>query len=506
MSEVSLISHESGEQAEHNRWLWRAFARSVRDNVVAEFAVQVIRVGAMVILARSLSPHDFGLFKVMVVVAIFATLVNEAGIPDALIQRKDLTRAHQTTGWWMSIGLALFTSAVLYLEAPRLADLMKMPELRAGVRLLCIPFLLEGAAVTANAKLRRELRFGALASADVLGEAAFLVVALLLLWKGLPQWSLAGGLAVRFGAHAVYVLIAGGRVPIGLPRADAARDLGHFAGRVLGGRMVDAASSNIDFLLIGRLLGSSALGFYSMAWDLLRFVPDRVFRIAGRVTLPTFCHLQDQPSLLARAYLNFCGYLSRIILPIVLCAVIAAPELLTTIYGPKWAPAAVPMRLLACGLLLVGLRLAIGSVYYAKNHPEFDFYLHSARLVLVVITIVELATFGLVGVSIGRSAVEVVMSIVGQWLACLLIGVSLVDLVVAVMPGIRLALICGLAAAAGKLAAGVTGSEGPIALLMIALPPAVTYFWLESSNAMQMFADGFGRRESAPIAIVEEPL
>ena len=88
---------------------------------------------------------------------------------------------------------------------------------------------------------------------------------------------------------------------------------------------------------------------------------------------PTFCHLQDQTDQLAGAYLNFCSYLSRIISPIALCAAIAAPELITIIYGPKWMPAAVPMQLLACGLLLVGLRLAIGFVYYEKNHPEFDY-------------------------------------------------------------------------------------------------------------------------------------
>jgi O-antigen/teichoic acid export membrane protein len=275
--------------AEPNRWLWSAFARSIRDNMMAEFVVQALRIGGMVILARALSPHDFGLLKILVVVATFATLANEAGIPDALIQRKDLTPQHQWTAWWMSIGLALLTSCILYGGAPGLARVMKIPELREGVRLLCIPFLLEGAAVTANAQLRRDLRFGMLATADVLGEMAFLIVALFLLWHGLPQWSLAAGLAARYGAHALSVLIAGGQVPRGLPRVRAARDLVNFAGKVFGGRMVDALSSNVDFLLIGRFLGSSALGFYSMAWDLLRFVPDRVFRIAGRVTFPACC-------------------------------------------------------------------------------------------------------------------------------------------------------------------------------------------------------------------------
>src|SRR5260221_2059756 len=425
----------------------------------AWFVVQALRVGGMVVPARALSPNDLGVFKILVVVSTFAMLVNDAAIPAALIQRRDLTPAHHATAWWMSIGLALLTAGLLYVGAPALAQFMKMPELRQGLRLLCIPFFLEGAAITANARLRRDLRFGALAAADVLAECAFLAVALVLLWYRMPTWSLAGGLAARFGVHAITILFAGGKTPIGFPTAAAARDLGEFATKVLGGRTVDALSSNVDFLLIGRLLGSSALGFYSMAWDLLRFIPDRVFRIAGRVTLPTFCHLQDQTDQLAKAYLNFSGYLSRIILPIVGCAAIAAPELIKIIYGPKWIPAAVPMQLLACGLLLVGLRLAIGSVYYAKNHPEFDFYVHAVRLVLVVVTIFGLAGTGLVGVSMGRSAVEVVMSIAGQWLVCMLLGIGLKDLVVAILPGARLALIGAIAGTAGQVTASGCGTE-----------------------------------------------
>jgi O-antigen/teichoic acid export membrane protein len=158
---------------------------------MAQFVVQALRIGGIVVLARALSPHDFGLFKILVVVATFAMLLNEAGIPDALIQRRDIRPEHERTAWRMSIGLALLTSGLLYAGAPGLEHLMKMPGLREGVRLLCIPFLLEGAAVTANARLRRDLRFGALAIADVLGEMAFLVAALFLLWKRLPQWSLA---------------------------------------------------------------------------------------------------------------------------------------------------------------------------------------------------------------------------------------------------------------------------------------------------------------------------
>ena len=193
-----------------------------------------------------------------------------------------------------------------------------------------------------------------------------------------------------------------------------ARDFARFSIAAWGSRIVYVLSSNADYLLVGRLLGSSALGFYGMAWDLLRFVPDRLHRVAGRVTFPAFCQLQDDQKALARAYLDFFDYMARVVLPIAACAAIAAPEILRTIYGPQWVPSELPMRLLAPGLALSGLRLGIGSVFYSKNRPAIDMYLHGVRLTLLVIAVTGLARFGLFGVSVGMSMVEGLVSIGGQ--------------------------------------------------------------------------------------------
>src|SRR5262245_46460468 len=209
----------------------------------------------------------------MVVVSAFAMLTIESGIPDALIQKKVLTAAHESTAWWVSIILATISTAAMYLTAPLLAGLMHMPRLILGIQLLCVPILLEGVAVTANARLRRALRFGALAAADVVGEAGFLIVALATLWSGSPRASLAAGLGARFALHAVVVLIADPYLPREAPRVWAGRDLARFSSSATGAKLISTLSSNADFLLVGRLLGSSALGFYSMAWDLLRFIP-----------------------------------------------------------------------------------------------------------------------------------------------------------------------------------------------------------------------------------------
>jgi O-antigen/teichoic acid export membrane protein len=487
---VPQTMEPQGPETRHS--MWQAVARSVRDNVIAEFVVQGVRLGGFVLLARALGPNQFGIYRVLLVVSVLAALSNDAGIPDALVQRKEVTAAHEATAWWLSMLGALGVALILYVTAPLIAAAMDMPGLSGGARLLCLPILLDATTVVPCARLRRKLNFTALAVAEVVAEMAFVTVALLLvLWRGMPAWSLPGGLAARFTVHAIAIWVADPHLPRGLPTRRAARDFARFSVAAWGSRIVYVLSSNADYLLVGRLLGSSALGFYGMAWDLLRFVPDRLHRVAGRVTFPAFCQLQDDREALARAYLDFFDYIARVVLPIAACAAIAAPEILRTIYGPQWIASALPMRLLAPGLALCGLRLGIGSVFYSKNHPALDMYLHGVRLTLLVITVLGLSRWGLFGVGLGMSTVEGVVSVFGQGLACALIGLSLRDLTTSAIPAVRLTMLCALATVAGRTAAMLAGVSGGMVLIAAAAPAALAYLWMERSNAADLIGRAF---------------
>lgn len=484
--------------------LWTAFAQSVRDNVIGEVAVQVLRFGGLIVLARALRPDDFGLFRILVVVSAFAMLTIESGIPDALIQKKVLTPAHESTAWYVSIVLAAISTAILYLMAPLLAHLMRMPRLIVGIQLLCVPILLEGTAVTANARLRRALRFGALAVADVAGEAGFLVVALVFLWNGYPRASLPAGLGARFALHAVAVWIADPYFPRESPRVWAGRDLVRFSSSATGAKLISTLSSNADFLLVGRLLGSSALGFYSMAWDLLRFIPDRLYRVAGRVTLPAFCRLQDDNVRLARAYRAFFRYLARIIIPLVTCAVIVAPELIGAIYGAQWLPAARPLRFLAPGLILLGLRCGIGSIYFTKDHPSFDTYQNSVRTLLIVAVVIPTSVIGLDAVSIGMSVVESVVTIGGVWLACMLIDLRIVTLIEEALPALVVTVLCALATIAGKSLAIALDLHGATVAAFAIVPALLVFAWREAAVFRTMAGRAFSSTRTARVELSEE--
>ncbi len=491
MQAAAPAQSEIPAAAPHNPGLDRRFSRSVRDNVVAEVVIQGVRLSAMVILARALGAAEFGIFRVLLVVAMLSVTALQPGLMEALVQRRRLTAAHESTAWLISAVLGLAGVAMLYCGAPLIARLMAMPRLAAGVRLISIPVFLDCVAITSSAYLQRELRFGTLAAAEVAAEVAFVIVAMALLWTPLASWSLMAGLTARVAGRALFLLFAAPRFPRAWPSLAAARDLRRFAAGVWGGNILSTVSGNADYLLVGRLLGATELGFYVLAWDLLRFVPDRLYKVAGRVAFPAFCLLQDNDAELGRGYRNFLQYIGRVVLPVAACAAVAAPELIGVVYGARWLPAAQPLRLLAGGLALVGLRTGMGAVYYAKGRPVIDIYLHSGRLLMLVVTVCGLAGTGLSGISAGMSGVEAVISVAGLIVACSLAALTPADLLKAALPGIRLALACALATALGKAIALWCGVNGPLVLAFIGLPPAAIFVWLEGQTLGALLSSAF---------------
>jgi O-antigen/teichoic acid export membrane protein len=472
---------------------WAAFARGVRDNLIAEVGGQGIRVCGVVILARLLSPDDFGVFRILMTASMFLILFSEAGIPDALIQRNKLNSAHESTAWWLTVALTgIFTSA-LYILSPSLERLMAMPDLSSGLRLLCVPSMLQGMSTIANARLRRQMRFSPLAISEVLAEVIFATTALLLVWCGRPRLSLPAGLAARIAAQAIFVLVAEPYFPRKLPQVAAAQDYWQFATVAFSGKLINVGANNVDFVLVGKLLGSTALGYYSIAWDLLRFVPSRLYRIAGRVALPAFARVQDQNQELVEAYRNLLDYIARFVLPVSGCVAVAAPELLSSIYGKQWLPAATPMRILVLGLTLAGVRIGIGTVFYAKSYPSLDIYLMSGRLASLTAIILLTAQHGLSAVSVGVSVVEGLISIAGQCLVCSLIHCRLGSLMSALIPGTWLAAACILATGAGKIAGMWLGIGPPLVLAFVTIPTVVVFFWLQAGDAARMITAAFKR-------------
>jgi O-antigen/teichoic acid export membrane protein len=493
----------SGSKAAHNapdgaiKAVWSGAVRGVRDNALAEVAMQVIKLGGFVVLARALMPSDFGIFRVTAAITSFALPFAAAGLADSLVQRRALRADLEATGFWVSALAGIAVAMALWAAAPWVAIAMRMPPLGWALRIICIPIVIEAIATLSTARLRRELRFGPLATADVLGEAAFFGTAIAMVIAGRPRVSLVLGLGARMLVHGTAVYVARPIVPRFRFSPSADRDLIRFSSSVVGGQALRTVSANADFMMVGWLLGSTQLGFYSMAWDLLRFVPDRVYAVAGRVALPAFCRLQDNDAALREGYRAIVNYAGRFVIPMGACAAVAAPKIIAAIYGPAWAGTAMPLRLMSFGLAMIGLRMVVGSIYYAKDHPGYEIMLQGARGLAVIVTVGMLAHTGLIGVSLGMSLLEGAMTLLAHEMVCRLIGLDFRSLVRDGAQGLRCAVWCALATFAGTLVAEAVDLHGPAALPVVALLPTITFAWLEFDTASQMLAAMFAPRPAA---------
>jgi O-antigen/teichoic acid export membrane protein len=192
------------------------------------------------------------------------------------------------------------------------------------------------------------------------------------------------------------------------------------------------------------------------------------------------------PMRTASAYCQLVDLCSRAILPVAVCAAVAAPQILGAVYGSAWVSAAVPLRLLAPGLGLLGLRLAVGPIYYSKDRPGLDLWVHGLRLALIIVTLSIVVRLGLASASIAMSGVEGAISVLGQLMVCSLIGMNVSRLISAATPGFLLAVLCGLAIYGGKTIVEFAGVNGWPGLVATILPAAMVIMFTQTSRLRQI--------------------
>jgi O-antigen/teichoic acid export membrane protein len=353
----------------------RGLARKTLDAMVWVFSGNGVQALAQVILlaalARLLEPRDFGLYSAALVVSGLALVFSELGVGPALVQRAHLEPRHVRSAFALSLALGTIVALLVVVAAPLVAAFFRMPPLTPLLRVLSLAFLLQGAAVVAESLLQRELDFRRLAlvrvGAYVLGYGG---VAVTLAALGHGAWALVGGAIAQATLRAVFALVAQPH-PVAL-RADlqSCRDLMGFGAGFTLGRIGNYAAFNADNLVVGRLLGAAALGFYGRAFQLMA-TPTLLFgEVLDRTLFPAMSRIQDERERLALALRRGVALTALVTLPASIALVLLAPEVVQFLLGPGWEAVVLPLRILAAAILFRtsykisdSLSRATGAVY-----------------------------------------------------------------------------------------------------------------------------------------------
>lgn len=361
----------------------------------------LVQLGGIVLLARLLTPHDYGLMAMVTAIIGVAEILRDFGLSSAAIQARDLSPAQRDNLFWVNSLIGLVLAAAVFAGAHGIAAMYGEDELVGIARALAVTFLLNGMATQYRANLGRELRFGQLALGDVGGQVGSLLAAVAAALAGAGFWALVVQQVVQAAITLALAALCGRWLP-GRYRRDAA--IGPFigfGGSLMLAQLLGYASRNVGQVLVGVGMGAAPLGLYNRAFQLLMMPLNQVSAPATTVALPVLSQLRDQPERFAAFVLRGQTVLVHAMTALFAYACAQALPLIVLVLGEQWRPAVPLFQWLALGGIFQAAAYASYWVFLAKGLMRAQLAYALVGRCLLVGCVVAGSAWGVEGVAIG---------------------------------------------------------------------------------------------------------
>jgi len=337
-------------------------------SAVERFGCTFIMFISNLVLARLLTPDDFGLIGMITVFIAISTAFVDSGFASALIQKKDTDTEDYSTAFYINIVLSLVFFIILFFSAPLIADFYHQPPLVDLLRVAGLVLALNAFNIVQSAKLRKELNFKLLSQASILSAFIGCSIGIIAAFCGLGVWSLVIQTLTIGLSRSILLWVLTQWKPQLILSKQSFKELFGFGSMVLLTSLMDTISTNLIALIIGRFFPPKTLGQYTQARTLEGVPNQTLVNVVNQVTYPIYSQLQNdhmkmkvgvRKSLKSLVYINF---------PLMVLLIIIAGPLFRLLYTDKWI-GAVPYFQIACigGMLLClhqvnqSIMLAIGK-------------------------------------------------------------------------------------------------------------------------------------------------
>ena len=241
-----------------------------------------------IILARLLSPDDFGILAMVTVFTNFAMIFSEMGVSSALIQKQDTHDRHYHSAFWLNILVGIGLTLIFMAASPFIAWFYKKPELTPILLVVALNFLFSSFTIIQQTILTKEMDFKSLAIRDIIAVILAGVIGIALAYHGFGVWSLVYQLIAFTIINALLLwILSPWRPKLEFSISDI-KDIFHFSAHLTGFNFLNYFSRNIDQLLIGKFLGTQALGYYSLAYKIMLYPLQNISRVISKVMFPVF--------------------------------------------------------------------------------------------------------------------------------------------------------------------------------------------------------------------------
>ena len=387
-------------------------ARGMAWTAAGKIAVKGLQFAIGIVLARLLTPADFGLVGIVAAfIAVSETFV-DCGFSLALMRKLDRTDEDASTVFWFSLGVAAACYLVLFAAAPAIAAFFGMPELATITRVVAAGLVFGAMASVPQALLRANLRFAAQSAVLFASVAVSALVGVALAWRGLGAWALVWqGLVWHAVNLALLAAVTRWRPRIAFSRASF-RSFFSFGWRHLCSSVVNTVCCQVYTFVTGRFFGAAATGAFSRAAAWAVVGPQFVHETMINVNYPLLAERQDRPRELLRAYERLSALSLLLLVPALALLAVFAEPVVRVVLGEQWLVCVPYLRILAAGAAFEPAQCLFQNLLYVRGRTDTVLKLEAVEKPVVLALVFAAVPFGLGWLCAAKSAATIFMAAV----------------------------------------------------------------------------------------------
>ena len=390
-----------------------------------------------VVLARILTPNDFGIVAAATALILFFDVVLDLGVGAALIYEQEhrITQRVQTA-FTMNVLIAAVLTGVGVLLTPAVAAFTGLQAHENVFRVLLLGLFIRGLGQVQNAVLQRDLRFDSRAIVEIGGAVARTAISIALALAGLGVWAIVWGLLAGEVISTVLAWWYAGFWPRFSFDRGVAKVLLGFGVTFIALKVVDAIGMDSDYLIVAHRLGSTQLGFYSMGYRLPELALLSLYWIVGAVAFPIFSQARTQGrEVMVSAALRSLRMITLFSFPAGVLLALASRDIIGVVFTAKWIPAVEPMVLISLVTAVTSIGFASGDIFPAMGRPGTLLTLNVPLTVLLVAGYIVAAPYGIVAVAAVHLVLAVIYQAARLVLVNSLLGTTMLQDLGAMLPG-----------------------------------------------------------------------
>lgn len=363
----------------------------------------LVRIVASMFLARALFPEDFGIYGMGLLLGEFISRFGALGLGVGIIAKNDLSDEDLSTAFWTFAVIRIGMFLIAFGGAPFFAYFFNEPRVADIVRVISFTFLIQILGVVGNALLNKRLHFKQLFYIQLSMALLESLIAVVLATTWIKSyWALVYGHVFASVWSSLWIFLIAGWRPKFMFNQESFKFLFRYGINALGDNITVYFKENIDYLLVGRILGAKILGLYEFAYRIPSLFQTRITLPMGQVMFATLAKVSLSEERLKAGYVKGFKYISLVSLPALGGLTVTAEIAVPVLWGDKWLAIILPMQILCLATAIKCITDSTRYVFLCKDRPDIPFKFNIVSLVFTIMAVCFFGyLYGIIGVATG---------------------------------------------------------------------------------------------------------